>query len=200
MANGDEQEHKYTETDEFVLWDKYECVAMHFNELIIRLRTQALGGLAGIVAISGLALSLAQKPVTRVQWEILCGTIGFFALAWFALWVIDMFYYNKLLQGAVDAIVAHEGRTPELPDAGGVRRINLSTKIKNRVPCYKCVVNIFYILVFVGLLTGTGYTFYQAKNWQPQTEKATEYKIQLTSNPPGFKAIIGPAKQEDPSK
>jgi len=33
------------------LWEKYEDIAMHFNDLIIKLRTQAL---AGVVALSTL--------------------------------------------------------------------------------------------------------------------------------------------------
>ena len=31
--------------DVFKLWSKYEDIAMHFNELLIKLRVQALGGL-----------------------------------------------------------------------------------------------------------------------------------------------------------
>jgi hypothetical protein len=64
---------KYTERSDFALWDRYENVAMHFNDLIIRLRTQALGALAGVVAISGLAVNFAQKAESRSQWVILLG-------------------------------------------------------------------------------------------------------------------------------
>jgi hypothetical protein len=35
------------------LWGKYEDIAMHFNELLIRLRTQALGAVATIVTAAG---------------------------------------------------------------------------------------------------------------------------------------------------
>jgi hypothetical protein len=30
------------------LWEKYEEITMHFNDLIIRLRTQALAGVAAV--------------------------------------------------------------------------------------------------------------------------------------------------------
>src|SRR5262245_11188735 len=35
----------------FELWSRYEDIAMHFNQLLITLRTQALGGVAAAVAI-----------------------------------------------------------------------------------------------------------------------------------------------------
>jgi hypothetical protein len=42
------------------LWKEYEGVAMHFNELLIRLRTQALGGVAAISAITGFLSSTKE--------------------------------------------------------------------------------------------------------------------------------------------
>lgn len=36
---------------QFELWKSYEDVAMHFNDLLIRLRTQALAALATISSI-----------------------------------------------------------------------------------------------------------------------------------------------------
>lgn len=38
-------------TDVFEVWTKYEDIAMHFNDLLIKLRTQALGGVAAISAL-----------------------------------------------------------------------------------------------------------------------------------------------------
>jgi hypothetical protein len=32
----------------FEVWTKYEDIAMHFNDLLIRLRTQALGAIAAL--------------------------------------------------------------------------------------------------------------------------------------------------------
>ena len=36
------------------LWEKYEEITMHFNDLIIRLRTQALAGVAALSALVGI--------------------------------------------------------------------------------------------------------------------------------------------------
>ena len=108
MSSGND---KYTDTSDFALWDKYESVAMHFNELTIRLRTQALGALTGVVAISGFAVTFAQKAESRAQWVVLFGALLFFTFAWIAIWVLDLGYYNKLLWGAVQAILEHEEHT-----------------------------------------------------------------------------------------
>jgi len=37
----------------FDLWKEYERVAMHFNDLIIRLRSQSLGGVAAFATLAG---------------------------------------------------------------------------------------------------------------------------------------------------
>jgi hypothetical protein len=101
----------YNEEQEFALWDKYEVVAMHFNDLIMRLRTQALTALAGVVTVAGLALNLSGKPSSQIDWQVLFATFVFLALAWLALGILDMFYYNRLLLGAVQAIHDHEDAT-----------------------------------------------------------------------------------------
>jgi hypothetical protein len=179
---------KYTDTSEFALWDKYESVAMHFNELLIRLRTQALGGLTGIVALSGLAINFAQRPESKAQWEILFGTLLFFALAWVALWILDLCYYNPLLQGAVDALVAHESRTPTLVN-GGDKSINLSTKILNRVPNYTRYIKGFYSVVLAGLVLGIAYTFYQVCTWQRPPHEPVQYRVHLT-HPDALQIVV----------
>jgi hypothetical protein len=35
----------------FDVWDKYEAIAMHFNDLLIKLRTQALAAVAALSTI-----------------------------------------------------------------------------------------------------------------------------------------------------
>ena len=46
------------EYDVKTLWVEYEKIAMHFNDLLIKLRTQSLGGLAaiGFVTLAGKGL------------------------------------------------------------------------------------------------------------------------------------------------
>ena len=38
------------------LWKEYEAVAMHFNDLLIRIRTQSLAAVAAFATVAGLLL------------------------------------------------------------------------------------------------------------------------------------------------
>lgn len=51
------------------LWEKYEQIAMHFNDLIIRLRTQALAGVAALSTLVGLFAKSDLGPFSY-SWEI----------------------------------------------------------------------------------------------------------------------------------
>jgi hypothetical protein len=152
---------------------------MHFNDLNMRLRTQAVGGLAGVVAISGFAVNFSRKSGSDSQWIIFFGSLLFFLCAWIALWVLDTFYYNNLLSGAVDAIMAHEAKTNT---ATNPWPINLSTQVRNAAPHPGCPVNIFYFLVLLPLGIGLVYTGFEAF-FRPQSAKPDplEYKIQLST-------------------
>lgn len=147
MSNGNQT--KDSEPSEFAIWNEYEKVAMHFNDLIMRLRTQALGTLAGVVAISGLAVSFAQKSESTSQLVILLSALVFFTLAWVALYFLDMLYYHKLLEGAVKAILELE---KDKQNGQNKKRINLSTKIHEEVPHRMITITAFYGLVLLALL------------------------------------------------
>lgn len=104
------------------LWREYEKVTMHFNELIIRLRTQAMGGLAAIVALGGLAIKLEITEPPR-WWVLFSVSVVLFA-AWVSIVIIDLAYYDKLLRGSVDALLKIEKESNGL--------IYLSTFIEKR--------------------------------------------------------------------
>ncbi|MGB7126634.1 MAG: hypothetical protein WBD42_07395 [Methylovirgula sp.] len=110
------------------LWEKYEDIAMHFNDLLIRLRTQALGGVAALATVAGI---FAKSNIfgVRDSWEI--ATIVFFGLTvfWIAIWLLDFCYYNRLLIGAVVAIIELEKES----DNPEFSRINLSTRVEEAV-------------------------------------------------------------------
>lgn len=169
----------YSEEEEFALWQKYEDVAMHFNGLIIKLRTQALGGIAAIITLSGLTINFMGKSTTSTQWEVLFGTFVFLLLAWVSIWIIDMSYYNRLLHGAVRAIIEHEEKTEG--------RITLSSTIERQFGTPQSLKDIavwpqrlFYLFVAVGLIGGASYTLYRAINTKAQTPDKLEYRLERT--------------------
>ena len=106
------------------LWAKYEDIAMHFNDLLMRLRTQAL---AGIAAISTLVGIFTKTDPSEFQSDWLIATAIFIALTtfWVAIFCLDFFYYNRLLVGAVAALKELESEAQRQKFTG----IKMSTKI-----------------------------------------------------------------------
>jgi hypothetical protein len=141
----------------FEAWQEYEKIAMHFNDLLIRLRTQALGGVA---AVAVLAAIIARGDISAtLRWEVLVASFFMLLLFWFAIYSLDTFYYNRLLEGAVDAIVRLETADKKGEPFPGLQ---LSTQIEDVVATGKsarsttsCRVQlgrrIFYFTVFAAI-------------------------------------------------
>lgn len=93
---------------DFAVWSKYEDIAMHFNDLAMRFRLQALAGVGAATAAAGSILSHAGILAVR--------PLGYFLLAlsviWIGLWVMAVYYYQALLIGAVKAILQREKDAP----------------------------------------------------------------------------------------
>lgn len=132
------------------LWQKYEDVAMHFNDLIMRWRLQAVGGLAAIVTAVGFASSETAQLVMRYRTLRLASFTLIFA--WTAVAAIDLFYYRRLLEGAVSALRDLEKGT----------YITLTGTVDNEaLGGGVWAPYAFYGLVYVPLLVVCGYSWYQ---------------------------------------
>lgn len=106
------------------LWAKYEDVAMHFNDLLMRLRTQALGAVAAIVAVASFVFEGGFGEERGLPWFSICVGSILLLCAWLMVFMLDAFYYSRLLTGAVDALLEIEKTS-----AGA---IVLSTRIDGR--------------------------------------------------------------------
>src|SRR6516165_9651233 len=95
----------------FAVWKEYEGVAMHFNDLLIRLRTQALGGVAALAALAAVMVRGDLAPSLR--WSVLACAFILLILFWVAVWILDLRYYNRLLHGAVKALLEIEEASRE---------------------------------------------------------------------------------------
>ena len=93
-------------------WSKYEDIAMHFNDLLMRLRSASL---AGIAAVSTLVGIFAKEGPANLKVDWLVAESIFIALAFFGSQSgsLDIFYYNRLLMGAVAALIKLESDQKE---------------------------------------------------------------------------------------
>ena len=140
------------------LWAKYEDIAMHFNDLLMRLRSQSL---AGIAAVSVLVGVFSKEGIADIQLDWTVAEAIFVALAvfWIAILCLDLLYYNRLLIGAVKALRALEEQTE--PGRAFDGHIKMSTLIEaefttissGRTSRFGGVI-FFYILVFAVIVTG----------------------------------------------
>lgn len=154
----------------FKTWKKYEDIAMHFNDLIIRLRTQSIGGIAALAAILGIFLTdtNSNNDIT-FNYGLASIALIILILFWIAVWILDLRYYNRLLEGSVNAILLLEKNKEEFLEN---KEINLSTNIENAFNQRfahepKGLIkrfllnarNLFYSLVFIGLFLGFVFSF-----------------------------------------
>jgi hypothetical protein len=136
---------------------------MHFNDLLIRLRTQALGGVAALAALAAVMVRGDLSPVLRCS--VLACAFVLLILFWVAVWILDMRYYNRLLHGAVKALLEIEELSRQNKPLAGLA---LSTQIEETAesgirgsiqgrPCFgggRLSVLLFYGSVCSGLVTG----------------------------------------------
>lgn len=132
------------------LWFHYETIAMHFNELIIQYRLQLMAGIGAIGAISGyLVGSKVTEESDRHKLRAFI-SLGLLIILVAAAY-LDLFYYNELLRGEVDALLELECQYPEL---------NMSSSIKARFPDGATThIFISYGLVIIHLLLFTIWAF-----------------------------------------
>jgi hypothetical protein len=143
--------------DRFKLWKEYEGVAMHFNDLIIRLRTQSLGGVAAFAALAAV-VAKGDTPA-ELRWGVLSGGFALLIMFWIAVWILDMGYYNRLLHGAVIALLALESGSH---GSKRVDRIELSSKIEEYMTSNRRVDGkfsrvMFYVVVLIALVAGLAF-------------------------------------------
>ena len=141
------------------VWDKYEHIAMHFNDLIIKLRTQALAGVAALSTV--VTLFAKSDAASNGVWGLAAFIFGGLCLVWIAIWIIDFSYYNRLLTGAAMSIYRLEERSKV---SSFVRHIDISTSIEAAVTDWQrpklknlkltCGRWAFYIIVFCALALG----------------------------------------------
>jgi hypothetical protein len=129
MANNKEQNEEGKDFDNYYLkvWKNYEDIAMHFNDLIIRLRIQSIGGIAALATIIGIVLKNTNGNNEVFNYGLAILAIICLMLFWVAIWILDLRYYNRLLEGSVNAILELEKNKEVFLEK---KEINLSSNIE----------------------------------------------------------------------
>jgi len=159
------------------VWAKYEEIAMHFNDLLIRLRIQALAGVAALSTLVGI-FAKTDPSGGNGNWQIATGVFFGLCLFWIAIWILDLRYYHKLLVGAVTALLEIEEMSE---NHTRIRSIQMSTIIEKAVAgsldnkqfTWKEWINLrsgiwaFYVVVFFALASGLLFSFSKATGYIP---------------------------------
>ncbi|MEO8455374.1 MAG: hypothetical protein ABI454_09450 [Sphingomicrobium sp.] len=145
------------------LWEKYEDIAMHFNDLLMKLRMQSLAGIAALSTVIGV---FAKEGIggVKIEWGVAEALFTALALFWVAIWSLDFLYYNRLLMGAVTALKELEAECK--PGKEFTVGIKMSTVIEDefrhsfweRWPSRFHGVLLFYGIVFAVIIAGLVYS------------------------------------------
>jgi hypothetical protein len=163
----DQQRGVEVKLDIQMLWAKYEDIAMHFNDLLMRLRSQSL---AGIAAVSTLVGIFTKTGTTDAKVEWMAATAIFVAMFffWIAIFFLDIFYYNRLLIGAISAVTDLESKAA----SGALTSINISTLIeeefksqalRGKMSSFTGVL-LFYAIVLVVIMAGAIFSWHMYCN------------------------------------
>lgn len=161
----------------FTLWDKYEDAAKHFNDLNMRWRLQAMGGLAGLTTLAGFVVGEQSTIVARLRAMIMFS--GMLAFGWIGVALLDLCYYNELLYGAGRAIRKLEDKT-----ASWSLPIDLSTHLDQAVYSQgRRMPRLFYALGFVPLALAFSWATCAYRSL-PETELALVKPTSAASSAP----------------
>lgn len=141
------------------LWFHYEEIAMHFNQLIIQYRLQLMGGAGAIGAVAAFLIQSRDHEERRYLMRSLVSFVMFFLL--FAAAILDIAYYNKLLLGAVNALLEFEKAHPP---------INMSTLIHAEVEGFGTTAVLIWYAAILLPVAGFGLRSYWKYRNFPKSE------------------------------
>jgi hypothetical protein len=85
-------------------WKQVTDMQMHFNDMIIRMRTLAVSVVISVFGAAGLAIGQFQDRFIRIAGEeihVAAIVVAFGLVLWLTIFTVDYGYYYKLLIGAV---------------------------------------------------------------------------------------------------
>lgn len=183
----------------FTVWKAYEDVAMHFNDLLLKLRIQALGGVAALAVLASV-FSNFRSYYFQGTWVLAAACFFGLLLIWCAIWALDRLYYNRLLIGSVIAIASIEQLSKTQTH---IKELDLSTRIgeaiEGKTPKVPRLwgVDVFYAAIFVLLLTGLAVTTSLACNY-PLEDRASDVETSAARSPARQRAAPDQPREFNP--
>jgi hypothetical protein len=130
-------------SDTITLWHHYEEIAMHFNSLIMQFRLEVIGGAGALGTLASYLIGGKVIDPWQQNWLRALVSSGLWVLI-VAAAILDLGYYDRLLRGAVNALLDFEKQHPG---------IQMSVKIEETVGRGKYAVWLAYGLM-LGVLLG----------------------------------------------
>jgi hypothetical protein len=149
-------------------WYHYEEIAMPFNTLIMQFRLQLLGGAGLIGTVASYLIGGKIEDEINRHWLRFVVSSGLLVLITAAA-ILDVFYYDQLLRGAVDELLNFETLHPD---------IRMSTTIENVVGWGRYAADFSYglILFTLGAFTVWAYRVYRRDRRRSTREAAGDSK------------------------
>lgn len=164
-------------TDAYELWKKYEDIAMHFNELTLKFRLQALAGLAAIVAFIATG-KIGDSP------NVLSTGAWLLSAAWSGLAILDLGYYYRLLQGAADALRELEEKKVVVVSGS---YLDFTKKLDTRIGRFGAAAPFLFYFLVLAILVGVAISSRRTSHGSPATYGA----VTSCPQPPGSSDTSG---------
>lgn len=141
------------------IWKKVVDVQQHFNDLELRIRNFALGVTGAFIGLGGYAVKEGGTAlVFGCHLSVASLVVGTSLLPLLAFYLMDRFWYHRLLDGSVNAAIPVE---KALQDAG--LTVDLGTKISEASPIKflgwkmrsKHKMDAFYLIIAIGIFSLT---------------------------------------------
>lgn len=144
-------------------WKTAIAVQIHFNDLLMRIRTF---GLTAVVVILGTAAGLWKLGGDKIDPFIILGPFALGEILLISLFVVDVFYYYPLLLAAVEHVSKIDEEFKNLKIMGDLQLFGMTKCISTKVTKRKATFFLwfFYLFPFGSTIAGflIWYFFFRA--------------------------------------
>lgn len=135
-------------------WKTAISVQIHFNDLLMRIRTF---GLTAVVVILGTATGLWKLGGDKIDPLIILGIFILGEILLISLFVVDYFYYYQLLLAAVEHVLKIDEEFKNLKIMGNFQLFGMTNDISKKVTKRRAKISLLFFYLFPFVLTIAGF-------------------------------------------